>query len=182
MPGPAKTTSANKSVRVTEGSALERLTQGKPFTETVHKMAELFEKALAENWGPQPVHVGIDWGGDPDRTVEVFVDDEGEVLQAQELGGRRFVIGHNERDQQVVDEAQVLELARDQYPVGLVPIGIDDEAEELPREMTEQEARDNQDVEEMFDPTGAEREAHDLGVVKERAMELVDDEDLSYLI
>jgi hypothetical protein len=173
MPGPAKTTGANKSIRVAEGSALERLTQDKPFTETVHRMAELFEKALAENWGPQPVHVGIDWGGDPDKTVGVFVDEEGKVLHAQEVDGRRFVIGHDERTQEVVDEAQVLALARDLYPVGLVPIGVDDdEADELPVEV---------EYEQVYRPGPGDVVLQ----VKDPSAEPIkaeDDEDLSYLI
>lgn len=162
--GPAKRTGAEKSIRVATGSALERLTEGKPFTDTVHKMAALFETALAENWGPQPVYVGIDYGA-PGGDVSVWIDDQGRELH--EVGGklvdpdprrmaygggralgkseavRQFLIGHDERTSQVVTEAELLALAAEQAPAGLVPIGLDEEADELPREVASEVLQDN---------------------------------------
>lgn len=72
-----------KSLRVTPGSALERLTEGKPFTETVHKMAELFEKALDENWGPPPM------------TATIYVSNDGRVME-QRGSGPLMEISHEQ--------------------------------------------------------------------------------------
>jgi len=129
MAGPAKTTGAVKHVRVQLGSALERMTDGKPFTEAVHRMAELFEKALEENWGPQP---------QPEIITQVgstLVEDYVWPKLGEETGGQGFYhddlqtriqIGHDERSAQVVTEAELLVMAREQFPSGLVPVGLDE--------------------------------------------------------
>lgn len=182
MPGPAKRTGAEKSIRVAVGSALERLTQDKPFTETVHKMAELFETALAENWGPPPTYSGkIEIGPrlNSRGQIEVGKHYMGVAIEEvdelpSETETRRFVIGHDEHTQEVVTEDELLKIASDQFPAGLVPVGLDDDADELPREV------DTGEVFDRHDDAGYGRT--DGQAVSTSPMEPEDDEDLSYLV
>lgn len=160
MAGPPKTTSRKENVRVQIGSALERMTEGKSFTEAVHRMAELFERALAENWGPiqphmavlkpaQPEHraqlaAGIAQargvleaqrttrGYEPDPELTELLRDEAAHAAASQ---RQFLIGHDEHTQRIVTQEELMALAAEQFPAGLVPVGIDEEADELPREV-----------------------------------------------
>ena len=48
---------------------------------------------------------------------------------------RQFLIGHDEHTQRIVTQDELMALAAEQFPAGLVPVGIDEEADELPREV-----------------------------------------------
>lgn len=108
MAAPIKTTSRAHSVRITAGSALERLTEGKPFTEAVHRMAELFEQALNENWGPPSAGSLVEYAVDPGAEQAFTITDQDGLTRRQ------------------VGVSEVLELAAEQYPSGLVPVGLDE--------------------------------------------------------
>lgn len=181
MAGPAKTTVVNKSIRVAEGSALARLTEGLPFTETVHKMAELFETALAENWGPPPVIDRRDfyaYEGDVERVdarlqrMAQELPAEGARLRAEIEQQQQFVIGHDDRTTQVVSRDELLRIAAEQAPSGLVPVGLDEAEDDDQTTVGGLTINPDDPVYGRF--------------VQEPAltgsMELDDDEDLSYLV
>lgn len=125
MAAPRKTTSRLHSVRIAQGSALERLTEGKPFTEAVHRMAELFEKAINENWGPPPKPVPV--VDDKPARIAAGIEQVRKVLAEREAAEQAFVItdqdGLTKRE---VALPEVLQLAAEQYPAGLVPVGLDE--------------------------------------------------------
>lgn len=142
MAGPPKSTVMRVNARVAAGSALERLLQGRPMTETLHKMAELIEMAPQAVRDELPVVVGVDIASGEDQTV-ISHAEEGRVLETaasppgttdsqpyvdelQRRVQRRFTIGHDQHTMREVTEDEVLALAREQYPAGLVPVGIDE--------------------------------------------------------
>lgn len=65
----AKTTARHASCKITAGSALDRLTQGRSFTEVVHQIAEMYERACAVSavgimGGDTPVEGATGWEAD----------------------------------------------------------------------------------------------------------------------
>lgn len=150
MPGPAKVTGAKLNARVAVGSALERILAGRPVTETLHVMAELIEAAPSgvmaslpavtmprptsrdRGWStpgsyerePEPVHVGVDPGAPGgDRGAVGVQEADGRFRLATPKEEQEFFeIGHDPRSRETVSRAQVLALAREQYPAGLVPV------------------------------------------------------------
>lgn len=157
MPKP-KTTGRHASVKIAEGSALDRLTRGKSFTQVVHEIAEAYEQYDLSLTCPGGRSAMFD---DPNVTLHTDAPRGGEAPPIS-FGGhggtrepeavkpaapqRRFKMldtdGVTVLD---VDEAEMLRLAAEQYPSGLVPIldeyMLADENEVL-REIDEQAARD----------------------------------------
>lgn len=159
MPKP-KTVGRHASVKIAEGSALDRLTRGKSFTQVVHEIAEAYEQ-LHDGYRDQlavQARVNEQVVQEPNPLLDElpFVESNGQrvvyVNRAplpEPRSQRRFKMldtdGVTVLD---VDEAEMLRLAAEQYPSGLVPIldeyMLADENEVL-REIDEQAARDTDD-------------------------------------
>jgi hypothetical protein len=131
-----KTTSRQVSIKITAGSALERLTEGRSFTKTVHEVFEMYARAMGEGQadpGPaaapqEEFRSAPEWDGSTD--VDILVTDQGKVLASAPLpvvatmpGGKRYQVldidGVTVLD---LSEEEMLKLAAEQYPSGLVPI------------------------------------------------------------
>jgi hypothetical protein len=154
----AKTTGRHASVKIAEGSALDRLTRDKSFTVVVHEIAEAYEaQVLAKDaalralkHAPQGNYVAAVTGGDQPIETPISFGGHGGTREPEAVKPaapqRRFKMldtdGVTVLD---VDEAEMLRLAAEQYPSGLVPIldeyMLADENEVL-REIDEQAARD----------------------------------------
>ena len=131
------------SIRIAPGSALERLTAGQPFTATVHRMAELFEKALDENWGPPPKPV-IPVEVDRATRLAPGIEQALEALRANAQAVREMtgltdeqrglpepervfqLVEPDGKTTRTVSQSEVLKLAAEQAPSGLVPVGLDE--------------------------------------------------------
>lgn len=134
-----------KSIEIKAGSALERLvteqaTVGVGFTQAVHKMAELFERFLEAEENAQAVIA---------KEPDAVVDAAGALVPNELLADLPFVEhngqlaynrtaplpepGYGAPPVDAHDVAQVLAAAREQYPSGLVPIGLD-EGDDAPAE------------------------------------------------
>lgn len=131
------------SIRVAQGSALERMTSDRPFTAAVHQMAELLEKVFAEGWGPPAVpHTP------PAKPANYRYEDVGTGYDpgavGHELMGRRSapepervfqLVEPDGRSTRTVSQSEVLRLAAEQYPAGLVPVGLD-EGDDAPADLS----------------------------------------------
>jgi hypothetical protein len=129
-----KTTSRQVSIKITAGSALERLTEGRSFTKTVHEVFEMYARAM----GGQPVEVveppapqepfqgAPEWDGS--TNVDILVSDQGKVSASAPLSNahgeakRYHVLDIDGVTVLDLSEAEMLKLAAEQYPSGLVPI------------------------------------------------------------
>ena len=152
------------SIRVAQGSALERMTSDRPFTAAVHQMAELLEKVFAEGWGPpcDPFEAiqamakkGSTWDGDYERLYNQLI---GMTLAPVVAGVRGTETGRTDgrqpnqsnppapervfqlvepdgRSTRTVSQSEVLRLAAEQYPAGLVPVGLD-EGDDAPADLS----------------------------------------------
>lgn len=115
------------SIRVAQGSALERMTSDRPFTAAVHQMAELLEKVFAENWGPPPKPAPYFAPSEEQRRARL----EAGVAQVKALLApepeRVFqLVEPDGRTTRTVSQSEVLKLAAEQAPSGLVPVGLDE--------------------------------------------------------
>lgn len=182
-----------KSLRIRPGSALERMTTGRDWTEAVHRMAEVLEIAMQEEAEANaPKLPGLPPLREHAMEAEAQMPMRDKIAEAENLRAYQMELIASEGYESprlrelamLLTADQLRMLAGSQTPGELQPVAdIGDDAFDREtakivaaagREMTLVEAQQHAAVEELFDPTGTEREAHETRVAAEQN-ELVED-------
>lgn len=151
----AKTTGRHASVKIAEGSALDRLTRGKSFTVVVHAVFEEYEGA----GGGALLSQDIELPASEVREVKPVTVRSHTMPKPQ----KRFRIPQFNADgtTTVLDlsETEAMELAAQQYPSGLMPV-LDEymaaDENEVLREVDEALERDTDDGDTRITDDGPE--------------------------
>lgn len=128
---------AKHNIRVAPGSALERLVEGKSFTEAVHRMAEVFEQALAEDWGPRRIEM---IAAEPNSLLEElpWVEREAQPVTLTEAA-QLYEITETDGKKRWVSEQELLAIMGDQMPSALQPVAVvqDEQVQQVDEEVHE---------------------------------------------
>ena len=131
-------------VTVEDDTALARMTEGKAFSEAVHAMAELLERVFAENWAPPQRPAPFI---EPDRAARLApgIEQARAALRANAERKSFHIVEQDGITVREVGEAEMLQLARDQYPAGLVPVGVDLGDDDQERDATSSDLTSDED-------------------------------------